>query len=229
MKKRILILITLLFIILFLIVAVFISVAQDSDVYELHETDRLNLCKSNNCQYLNTMIFADMEYNDDIAVIKETVDKINKDTNKYYKQVINSSFDDKACKKVENKFNYSKGVFSDYNSYTNEDYITFAVKRTLINVCTDEVTDLQVESYVYDRKTNKMLTQEEFKSKFYFMDEKIKVAISMSNQSLDEDDQMDSLDSAINDAVLYYDTVGNLFVSYYNPIKQVYYTGTINE
>jgi len=228
MKKRTLIIITIVIVALITLGIIIFNSSNNSEPYELKEKYRIENCKNDVCPITSDMIFAEMKYKSNIAEIKEIVNKINDDTNKYYKQVINSNMDDKSCSLVRGLYKYSKSIVSDYNSYTNDDFITFAVKRTVIDVCTNKTQDLQVQSYIYDRKKREIITQDMFKERLKISFEQIQVSILGNNYILHKNSKMD-IGGAINDSILYYDTVGNLIVSYYDSKDQLYHTVRINK
>jgi len=228
MKKKILIIIAIISVCLIVLGIIVFNFSNNGEPYELKEKYRIQNCKSDTCPIASDMIFAQMKYNTDISEIKEVVNKVNDDTNKFYKQVINSKMNDKRCNLARGLYKYSESVVSDYNSYTNDGYITFAVKRTVINVCTNETNDLQVKSYIYDRNKKKFISSDILMDQLNISFEQIQVSILGNNYILHKTSKMD-FESAIKDYVLYYDTVGNLIASYYDSKDKLYHTVRINQ
>ena len=169
----------------------------------------------------------------DIKEINKIVDKINKDTDKYYKMIKNSNLNAKECETVKDKYNYRKRIDTDYNSYTNKDYITISVKRIITDVCTNKVQDQQVESYIFDRKQNKMLSQKEFRNKIKLTNKQIDIIIKGNDNYLKlrrglKLSPENAYRNGKRDIKLFYNTAGDLLLSYYQSETDSYYTVLVN-
>lgn len=236
-KKQKVIIVISVIVVLILLIGLYLFInskpKETQKSYHLEKTKSIDICKTTNCPIPDTINFNKVEYDTDIKEIQRIIKIINDETDNYYNMVTTSNINDAACSAVKDIYNYRTAVFTNYNSYTNDDYINLSIKRTIVDVCTNEKQDGQVESYIYDRKQKKLITQEEFKIKQNIGTKKINDAITTNNTFLNENANLNlSLEDTYVDGnqniVLYYDTVGNLIASYYQTKAKQYYTASID-
>ncbi len=242
-KKKISVIIIVIAIVLLIILAFFLTnkyinseeYAESKLRYHLSKDGmELNLCKSNECPYNtdNSYLILTLDYK--IDSLQSEVDKINKETKKLYKEDNNSSTSSSTCSKVKDKYNKRYIHENTFNVFENDDYIFLSVGRTKMDVCTSKSISEQTNTKIYDKKTKKIISQEEFINAQKINKSDILKAI---NKSLDISNKYYSknyshYDETFTDYSLFYLSIGDLIISYKLPGDEGYNTAdfiTVNK
>lgn len=184
--------------------------------FELTNTKEEHACKDdNNCPVESKSIFADISFETSDPKLKNAIDDINKETWKYHSDMVNSNMNDPFCADTKDLFNYSYSVVNRYYFYSNEKYISVGVGRTATKVCNGVSTGIQVKPVIYDKASKTILTQKEFRDALGVTNDMVYKVIN------DNIDMLNAIESfTINkkddyDYVLFYNTLGELTISYY--------------
>lgn len=185
-----------------------------------------------NCGTLTDGNYAKLVYESDFPEVKKAINKINDDTEKYYQESLSSTMDDPSCLAVKDIYKHSIQVFNDFSVKLKNDILGISVNRSKKNLCTQQRESMQVESYLFDTKSKKMLTQEEFKKKMHLDNKKIENAIKENIKTLNQYSDINySLENVRhdnkNDIILYYNLSGELLVSYFQSEDQTYYSAVV--
>lgn len=176
-------------------------------------------CQLNHAYYL-------LKYQTNIKEIDEVIEKINSDTQTYLKQKQKMVMDQsQECMSVYDYYNYKEMIVTTYDIYNNESYLNLTIQRINQNVCTNQEEHEQVQTWIYDKKKQKFLTQQEFKQVLNLDANKIKEAIegNMQKQYALATITFSNLSYHVTgEELVYYDTQGNLRISYYDSNFQVY-------
>ncbi len=197
------------------------------------EDMNINFCvDSNNCPIPGAGVYKKIKYDTNVDEIKEKIDSINKDTEKYYEKSNNS--DAKECDaEMQQYIKKSYYVTSLFDIYSDEEIVSFTVTRSEIDYCNEEKNKvLPLVSYTYDLKEGKFLNNEDIMKRENISQDEINHAIQGSIFSYNDamDTNLDYDDVAKTGEYAYklmYDPLGNLAVSYYHPDLGLYYTATI--
>lgn len=198
----------------------------------LPESKRLKItnCKVDDCQITPVDNYDTLVIDSSYKKLNKKIEKINKDTKKYYDETNSSTTNNERCIEVKDKFYHEQRVTTHYYNYENKKYISVAVQRNIINLCTNEYTRKQVEWYLYDKNKDKLLTQEEFKKAENITDKEITAAIKNIIKIInDEEEESIVYGKQHNDIVVFYDFKGSIILSVFIPEKNIYYTGTVRQ
>lgn len=194
--------------------------------YSLTTLYKTTTCYTKDCEAKSEDSYLKISYNYDSKILQDAITKLNKETEAYYNQVITSTVDNQTCLNTFN--NHSLRIYNTYDSYTTDEIISISIQRTKINLCTNETEPFQVTAYLYDIKEDKMLTTKEVMTKLNISDEDIKNAIMATNATLS---QLENLTIETNDTyedlVIYYGTDKKLYVSYFIPEMNSYFSANI--
>lgn len=196
--------------------------------YSFGETKESDLCISpDNCPIIQNE-YSTLDFKTDIKKVDDIVKKINKETEDYYQKSIKSDMSDPSCSSKKDIFKHSFSVHSDFYIFENDNFISIAVERILLNLCTDTSEQTQLETYFYDKKSKKILTQEEIKQKFDIYEERITTTIKNNIAKLNEDSDSklsyeETYKDGKQDYILFFDRDGNLCISYLQNTENVYY------
>lgn len=196
--------------------------------YGLEETKKIVTCYSPDCKNSIEDIYANMSYDYESDLLQEKIRKINQDTADYYNLVINSTTEEKTCSSIRNYNKHSLRVSNHYHSYTTDQLISISVKRSKINICTDDVEAYQTEAYIYDIAEDKLLSVEETMKTLGITQKDIMEAIENTNKAFAESTGKTIVTKEhYDDIALFYNTVGKLYVSYFIDEINDYYSAPI--
>lgn len=195
--------------------------------FALSKSNEVLMCKNNQC-FVESINYYNISYNGEIKEISEIVEKINNDTLAYYDMTINSTMDDISCNSIKDFYNYSLFVNSEFYGYEDDNYVSIAVQRNIRNFCKDEINSLQAEVYIYDKKLNKYLTQDDFKQRLNITEEEIDIVLTNnlnSYNSLMGTNYLlsNTYQNGIHDSRFFYSDEGKLFMSYKQNEDNMYY------
>ena len=168
MKKNIKIIIGVIIIIVIALVLIFLLPKEKEEnkeikmSYELKPLSSFDIClDSSNCPFFNgKLTYAKMEVKTNVSEISDAVQKINKDTKKYYNESKNSKAPENSCQENAKSFKHSFHVVTDYYEYETNDYINIGVKRVTYDLCNGTENHLTPEIYIYDKDKGKMINQD---------------------------------------------------------------------
>lgn len=238
MKKNIPIIIVIVLAVLLIGVGVILTTNNDTkkstpptaENYKLEEYGTITTCYNEDCSAFAGDNYAKITYDYDSKKLQDAIDKINKETEENYSEAKNSTTNDSSCELIkdynENSIRYS----NQYNVYTNDKVVSIAVSRTKINVCTNEYNPRQTEVYIYDFINDKILTLEETMNLLDITYNDIHEDIYATNKELSQLEKVEiTTKDKYDDVVLYYNSVGTLFASYYIEELNVYYSASITK
>lgn len=231
MKKSVVIILLIFSIICILGGLMFINTDKDDIKVEVSNSKIVNACiDENNCPPNGVVSYDFISYYSGTEM-DEVIENINKDTQKFYLEAKNSKMDDSSCLDVSDIYKNSIQTISEFSHYENKDFLSFEISRTKYNLCTNNSVSSQVESYIYSISSKKILTQEEFKKEINIknkdINKAIKVTLDELNMSLGTNYSFDQID--MKDTVLFYNSLGELLVSFKCPGKDYYYSAVVWE
>lgn len=189
--------------------------------FELSEKNALkieNCYDENNCWMKPVDYYYTLTVDGDYPALQKKVDKINKDTKIDYENakssVTETAEEGDSCYDVKDVFYHRFSYVRDYYSYEKKDLVSVAVQRKEYSLCDDEVAVNQVEAYIYDKKEDKIISQDEFKKREKITDKEIRTAIeALVNFSKEQGIDATLYDNYDN-VVLFYGNDGEIFVSF---------------
>ena len=205
------------------VVSVIIQLQNKSNIYVPEETeytldliDNVSTCYTEICPTISSISLNKINYETDNAELRAGIDKINRESEEYYQMVVESDVSNPSCEMYREELVHDTIVNEYYLIYTKGRYDSVGISRYIYNVCDNIYKYQQVEVYIYDKKEDKVLSQEEFKNALNLSDEEIRAKINEDllspNEGLDASVTIDDVD--FNDLVLFYDYNGDLYVSY---------------
>lgn len=184
--------------------------------FKLINTKTERVCKdAESCPIEDGSVFADISFETSDPKLKNAIDDINKETWEHYNDMITSSMNDPFCSDAKDIFKYSYRVLNRYYFYSNDKYISVGVGRTKTRVCNNVNSGIQVKPVIYDKASKTILTQKEFRDALGVTNDMVYKVIN------DNIDLLNSVESfTINkkseyDYVLFYNTLGELTISFY--------------
>lgn len=244
MKKRKVLLVILFFLIFLTCGLIFLkfnysSIFEKNSVIKVSNYDekRIEMCAepgNAQCRF-NEVIFYKINFETKKEKLKNKIDEINAETDKYYNKSLNSNMDSDECKENADIYSHSESTSSIISTYNNDELINLFVYRIESNICTGDINKIRPESYIYDFEKDDFISQEEFMKKYNISEEMVQNAIINNNQSLSENTNMDLLieESYDNDGkldyILAYDNMGALQAWYYSKKLDNYNVATVKE
>lgn len=199
----------------------------DYSKYSLEEIEGSNVCLTDQCgiyPYANYLL----SYKTNIKEIDDIVDKINQDTKEYYDNYKTKEI----CNEKKGIYKYNNIMSTEYYIYANQDIINISIIRTDINLCTESQRIQPIESYIYDLKSNKIMSQEEFMTYLNISMEEISEKAEENMRDLYNLTSLEYSDISLkeNEAnSLYFDNDGNLYYFYYDHNLGVYDSALVKE
>ncbi len=187
----------------------------------------VKICKAKECGYPDNK-FHFIALKKEYSGLQDTIKEINNETEKYYNEVKNSDFTADECSEAKEKYNYSKYIDRSFDNYESDKYISLAVTNTFVDLCTNKNQSSATKVYIYDKKTNAMTTQEEFKKAYNITDEMALNAIKDQKESLEKAEITKFPENAQYDNFNYFYSVeGNILVSYHVQGTDIYYVAPL--
>lgn len=224
-KRKIGLIVVIILIVLFMFLGIFFAngylrgedYAEKQLKYHLKDDKlKLDLCKKNNCIHAGNKLpytILTLDYKNDL--LQSEVEKINKETEKLYKEDDSSSTSSSLCSKVKDIYKKRYVHSNAFDVFENNDYISIVIQRTKTDFCTDEYNTSQADIIIYDKKTEKLINQEEFIKKVGVSNSDIIDAINKSMDNYNKN--YTHYDEEFSDYKLFYTTTGDLVVSYKLP------------
>lgn len=153
----------------------FVSHVDTDDVFEsgfsLTDKKVVNFCDEINKCSVVANTFPTIKFNENIPEVNNALETINTKINEYYEEVV-QSVDIDSC--TDKNLNYSKSSTIDYDLYSNEEYVSIKLIFYIFNVCNDfKLISSEEYVYIYDKKQNVMLTQDELRARFNVTDDMV--------------------------------------------------------
>ena len=201
------------------------------DGFSYDEYHEVEICKdSYYCKIPFTVYYNTIRYDTKNKEVLKIVDEINQQITKDYQKTMKSKLDSKVeCDGVKGVYQYQYAVDLIYHVYTDQDYVMLGLTRTEYDACKNKVTSHPSDVKIFDKKTNKILSQKEFKNQIQVTDEMIHTALDDFVKEMKENGEMDVANPTIDYAnvVLFYD--GGLGLQASFKIKELndYYIASI--
>ena len=169
--------------------------------------------KDERCKYVgNTLryISTDKSY----PLLNNAIEETNSIVEEKFIETIHSNLDAQECDAVRDIYNYRKIYMMAEFLYETKDLVGIAYEFTGIDICTNEKTT-SYNSYIYDTKKNRMLSNDEIFDLYSLKNEDVLKAIT---KNINKWNKTDSTNYTINDIdnnyKLYLSKEGNLEVFY---------------
>lgn len=204
--------------------------------YALKSLDQIAFCiDKENCPLLGgNSVYAYMSYETENEELKDVFSSINEETKNYYELSKNSTLEDTACQEAKKYFQHSIKVDTQYYQYTDDNFVSVATKRNIVNLCTREVTSLQATAYFYDKGEKKIVTQQAFLRKIGINEEQINQKIE---ENIQEENEINLTNYTLEntyqngkqDIILFYESNGDLYASYKQYEDNTYHLALIQK
>lgn len=205
------------------------DIPKKLDGYDIVDFATIDTCLDEACENKITDYYSDISYDYDSQVLQDAIKKLNKKTKEYY-ELANSSTRDAECLISPSVNTKGTRISSNYSVYSDGKIITLNIQRTKYNICNNDSESYKPENYVYDTESDKMLSFEEAKEKFSVSDNDILEAIKKTNEVFGSDINMQiETKEKYTDLSFYYNTIGDLLVSYPVPELNGYASALIRE
>ena len=194
---------------------------QKQENFDVNQSLEVDICKNQeNCPIAKKTVYSMIEMKTDNEQIKKVLDKINKETKKRYNQTINSSFDNEKCPNNKDIYNYSYLSTLDYSLYENNDYISINIIRYNEDLCLNTNTMEKPKSYIFSKKENKFISDNDLKKQFKIDNKQIENSIkrvikNMNNVFKKNYKYEDTFLDGKQDLIYYFDYEGNLNVYFH--------------
>lgn len=213
-------------------ISIFAKKSDSSDklFWDYPESKRryIDMCKTDSCNIRKKAQFLELELKNENKTMQKYVDKINKDTIKYYEMVQESDMSSDSCAKYKDKYLHSKMVDTHYENFENDDYMSISVLRTITDLCNGSSETLKPEVYLYNKKTKKIESQIEFMKKKNVFEEQV---LSGINFAIDDINKFENKNiehrEILDEYILGYAFDGALYVYFYLPELKSYQTGVV--
>ncbi len=177
------------------------------------DTKKISNCIKGQTCSISVIDFRFIKTTNKSEVLRMKFDEINQKTLQLYNESINSNTNTSECSAVANIYKHRIVYQNLFHVYEDDEFISVAVDRIGIDFCAMKDNYLGIETYYYDIKKNKFITQEEILSKFPItnIEKSIKKSIEQENSELDRQYTYDNVNSNYS---IYFDSDGVAFVSY---------------
>lgn len=189
------------------------------DISLINKKD-INNCKNiDNCNLIRGSI-PTIKLNSPNEVLENIIKEENALNNQYYQEFINSTMQDDACKDLLDKYKHSIYPEIIVDVYSNKNISTLSIKRSKLNVCTNEYQTELTKSYIYDYKQKALLTKEQILQQNNLTYDDIVKTIKKSINNIAEVNNVNlSIDNCITENgeiayELFYSTDGKLWVDF---------------
>lgn len=233
-KKIITVAIILILALVIIFIGVFFIIRNNSNksFFDYPESERKTIsnCKNDSCEISDVDYYDKIVLNKKYDALEKKIDKINKDTEKYYKLVNESDTNSSECFAVKDVYNHRYRSVFDFVNYDNKNYVSISISRINYDLCRNTIDYKPTESYIYDKKEKKIISQEEFKLREMITDKDIKQAIEATIKIIENDvSGKIELQDSYDDAIVFFGNDGEILVSFYVKEAKAYYTATLRE
>lgn len=164
-------------------------------------------CLNDGCSEKDDL-YAHLSINSENKVLNDSIKTINGNTDYYYDYILNSQYT--ICDEKVTSYAYRRGISNEYYYYINDDYITFSASRAERDFCDNTVVTMPVETYIYSKKADKILMQDEFQKELGYNDSELDSFIT----NYLEKDNKDFVRDSYYGKALYYNSEGKLYISF---------------
>lgn len=196
------------------------------------EPKEFNHCKNpddERCKYVNNSLRY-ITSNKSYPLLDKAIKETNKIVEEKYNEVINSTLDSTECDKVKDIYNYRKIYMMGEFLYETNNIIGIAYEITGIDICTEKRTSPLFNSYIYDVKQNKMLSNDEILKLYNIEEDFITKAISDNISYWNKENSTNyTIKDLNNNYKLYLSREGNLEVFYTLQQENITYTTTVKK
>lgn len=196
------------------------------------ETKEFNHCKNpddERCKYVNNSLRY-ITSNKSYPLLDKAIKETNKIVEEKYNEIIHSNLDSTECDKVKDIYNYRKIYMMGEFLYETNNIIGIAYEITGIDICTGKRTSPLFNSYIYDVKQNKMLSNDEILKLYNIEKDFITKAISDNISYWNKENSTNyTIKDLNNNYKLYLSREGNLEVFYTLQQENTTYTTTVKK
>ena len=196
----------------------------------LFETQSItyNHCKKendDNCRYADNTL-RHLELTTKYNTLNETISKINNLIDEKINEIKQSNLDSNECSSTRDTYNYRNIYMMSEPLYESKKIIGISYEMYGVDICTNQIIEDTFDSYIYDIKSDKILTQNEILDLYNIKTTDINKTISDNledwNKELNTSYTLNDVD---NDYKLYLSSEGNLSIYYkIKSINKVYST-----
>ena len=196
----------------------------------LFETQSItyNHCKKendNNCRYVDNTL-RHLELTTKYDKLNENISKINNLVDEKINEIKQSNLNSNECSNARDIYNYRNIYMMSEPLYESNEIIGVAYEMYGVDICTNQTIEDTFDSYIYDIKSDKILTQNEILDLYNIKTTDINKTISDNledwNKELNTSYTLNDVD---NDYKLYLSSEGNLSIYYkIKSINKVYST-----
>lgn len=231
-KKKIITVVIVLLIILLLGGGIFYFMKKEEDAKKNEpvkfqiEKKLLKVCKLEQCPTSNEDIYHNISLDTDIPEVQKVLNEINQTTASYYKKSLNSHTEDVSCAAVKDMYSHSYRTSMSPILYAKGELIGISVIRFEKNICTNEFEYIPFVTYTYDRKKERMLSQEELYKKMKLKEKNIAYAIE---EDLKEKNRMNQTNYTLEDTYQNGKLSYTLFFQYNGDLLAMYHLNPMNQ
>ncbi len=129
--------------------------------FSIIETKAIDACyDKNNCNYKESLFYHYAFQNSSKTLITELT-KLNKTSDSYYNLMNKSTLNSNECSKVMGMYNKKDYYYLFPISYVDDNYFSLVTLVYKTNLCNGVTTALKIDGFVYDRKKDKILSNDE--------------------------------------------------------------------
>ena len=188
----------------------------------------LDICKEGiECGY-GTREYDTITTDINSEVLNNIISELNTKINNYYIKSLNATdMNSTECIAVSNLYQRSIMTQSRLTLYDSDNILGFTLISGETNLCTS-VANEDLEVYVYDVMNDKVLTEDDIKSKYGISNDEITDAIGNSIKQMNIDESK-TYTTNITDYNLYIETDGTIGVYYKQTEDNIYYNVLLNK
>lgn len=173
-----------------------------------------DICYNENCLVKQKNYYR-LVYHTNIEEIDKVVNMINRQTLNYFHKYENST----SCDEMNSIYRYQYMMATDYYVFSNNRFVSIAIQRSKVDLCDLSENTKPMQVWIYDLKWKKFIDNSEFKDVLNISSNKIKKSV-IKNMKIQHELSLlydGKVDYKINkNDSLYYDSNGNLYMSYYD-------------
>lgn len=194
------------------------------------EPKEFNHCKNTDdekCKYVNNTLRY-ITSNKSYSLLDKAIEETNKIVEEKYNEIIHSNLNSSDCDKVRDIYNYRKIYMMGEFLYETNNIIGIAYEITGIDICTNKKTSPLFNSYVYDVKQNKMLSNNEILNLYSLKKDNVIQAINKNITYWNKENSTNyTIKDLNNNYKLYLSREGTLEVFYTLKQENTTYSTTI--
>lgn len=191
-----------------------------------------NHCKKendDNCKYVNNTL-KHLKLTTEYDKLNDVIFQTNHYVDKKIKEIKDSNLNSNECSYVRETYNYRNIYMMSEFLYKSKEIISISYEIYGIDICTNQNIEDTFNSYIYDIKNNKILTQNEIENLYNIKDSTINETITNNleywNKELNTNYTLNDIN---NDYKLYLSSDGELSIFYKIKLLNKGYSAVIKE